>query len=357
MTHCEGFRSDGFLRWAHRELPDFDVTHEPQVALLTGGRSNVTFRITDGSGRDWALRRPPLGHVMPSAHDVGRDFLVMSGLRRVEYPVPRVHALCSDENVIGAPFVIMDFVYGETLATRSQAVNMTVDQRANASRSLTQALIALHAVDLQEAGLEGLGKHTQFLTRQVKRWMAQWELTKTREMPAIEQLFARLLDSVEAFDTYAPALVHGDFRLDNLITDDTHSTIHAVLDWEMSTIGHPILDLAITLVYWSDPQDHLRNLVPVSARATHETGFWTRRDILDEYQFDEGVAEDLLDFCVVLACAKLAVIMESVHYRTLHGQQLGVAHQDGEDMGRAAEALVQMGVNVMRQGSLRGLQS
>lgn len=352
-----GLPIDRFLQWAATNLPGFDVSSRPRVELLAGGRSNLTYRLEDGQGREWALRRPPLGHVMPTAHDVAREYRVMSGLGKVGFPVPAMQGLCTSEEVAGAPFVVMDFVQGRTIATAADAHALGGTERNNASATLVTALVDLHQVSLQEAGLQDLARPEGYLQRQVHRWAGQWQRTKTRDLNSMTNLFDWLSAKCSAFDRYNPTLVHGDLRLDNIIMDDNYSMAKAVVDWEMSTIGHPVADLAVTLVYWSDPDDSLRLSLPVSKGVTSEDGFWTRSDILDAYSHHQPIEEEALDFCAALACAKLAVIMESIHYRQQSGQQLGTSATNREDMGLATEALGEMGILVTEVGTLKGLGS
>ena len=344
--------------WLSTNFPAFDASRPPQYRLLAGGRSNVTYEVTDRSGRQWALRRPPLGHVMPSAHDMTREFRVLQGLGRVHFPVPTAHILCEDTTVIGAPFMLMDFVAGQVIATQKDAEAFTPAECATASRTLIEGLATLHSVDVAAARLEEFGRPQGYLRRQVNRWGQQWALTKTRELPSIDALQSWLTDRACDLPEDSPwSLVHGDYRLDNVILDPGLQRLLAVLDWEMSTLGDPIADLATTLVYWTQAGDGLRSSVPVAQHVTSGPGFWTRQQVIDAYQHLTGADLRNLDLCVVLACYKLAVILESIHYRNLSGQQLGATAERGEDMGAAAEALAELGLQVITHGVLNGLAS
>jgi aminoglycoside phosphotransferase (APT) family kinase protein len=326
--------------------------------LLEGGRSNITYLLEDGAGTSLVLRRPPLGHVMPSAHDMRREYQVLSGLNRANFPAPRALAECQDESVIGSSFMIMSYVDGRVISDHAEAASLSPAEASDICARLVDTLAQLHDVDTTAAGLGDLGRPHGYLSRQVRRWGQQWEITKTRELPAIDRLRAWLENEVQEIPADLPwSIVHGDYRLDNVILDRTSSTVLAVLDWEMSTLGDPISDLAVALVYWSEAGDGLRGQVPVSEHITDGSGFWTREQIIDRYASATGRSLDHLDFATGLACFKLAVIMESIHYRNLSGQQLGTAATSGQQMGVAAEALAQMGMDVTSLGTIRGLSA
>ena len=343
-----GLVIDSLVAWLAGEVPAFDVSAPPRAELLAGGRSNVTYRLTDASGRDWAIRRPPLGHIMPSAHDIGREFTVMSALHRAGYPTPRTWAMCEDESVIGARFMLMDFIEGVVISDRHDADRLSAYEADRVSLRLIDGLVSLHAQDANAIGLGSFGKPDGYLERQVRRWGQQWELTKTRELPEMDALAAWLAREVTTLPQGMPSsIVHGDFRIDNAILDPTFSTLRAVLDWEMSTLGDPISDLAVTLVYWTQADDNLRRDLPVAQDVTSGAGFWTRRQLLDRYEELSGRDLSHLGFCLVLACYKLAVIMESLNMRALQGQQLGRTADEGEDMAAATEALARLGARLL----------
>jgi aminoglycoside phosphotransferase (APT) family kinase protein len=332
---------------------------EPVTAsLFTGGRSNVTYRLTGSDGTDLVLRRPPLGHVLPSAHDMVREYRVLSGLGTVDYPVPPTIALCEDPSVTGSPFLVMAHVEGRIVATADDAAVLSPAERGAISSSLVGALARLHAVDVEAAGLTELGRPEGYLPRQLSRWTKQWELTKTRDLPAMEALRGRIEDALAPLPVDLPwSLVHGDYRLDNVILAPDGPEVRAVLDWEMSTLGDPLADLALTLVYWTEGSDRGRHLVPVAEHLTDAEGFWGRAQIIDAYATVTGRPMDHLDACTALACFKLAVITESIHARTLSGKQLGTAAGDVHAMGVATEALAELGLRVAESGTVAGLSS
>ncbi len=354
----DGLDVDILTRWLDHSIESFDGSSPPLVRLLAGGRSNLTYALTDASGRLFALRRPPLGHVMPRAHDMAREFRVLAGLGRVGYPVPAVHVLCEDLEVLGVPFLVMDFVDGRVIADAADASSLTFEQADDVSRTLVEGLAGLHRVDVVAAGLSEFGRPGKYLERQVDLWGRQWQNTKTRELGSIDQLADWLRREVPEVSRDLPwSLVHGDYRLDNVILAPDLRGLRAVLDWEMSTLGDPISDLAVTLVYWTQERDVLRTSVPVAPGTTSAPGFWNRERILTEYIDRTGFDVSHLQLCVALACYKLAVIMESIHFRTLAGHQRGAAADRHEDMGAATEALALLGLRVIERGALEGLSS
>ena len=339
-------------------IAGFDGSAELQATLLAGGRSNISYKLTDASGSSWVLRRPPLGHIMPSAHDMGREFRVLSGLNSVSYPTPATRGYCEDESVIGAKFMMMDFIDGRVIESAQTASSLSTKQASEISQELVDTLARLHAIDPAAAGLDQLGKPAGYLQRQVKRWGEQWQITKTRELPEIEKLHAWLETAIAKVPESLPtSIVHGDYRIDNVILARDKSEIVAVLDWEMSTLGDPISDLAISLVYWSQATDTLRKKIPVAEDVTSGPGFWSRQQVLDRYVSQTGLDISHLDECVALACFKLAVIMESIHHRNLSGQQLGAAAGAQSTMGEATVALTELGLAVTRQGAIEALSN
>ena len=358
ITEPAGLRLAPLHQWFTDNIEGFDSSAPLVADLLAGGRSNVSYRLTDASGRAYVLRRPPLGHVMPSAHDMLREHRVLSGLNSVSYPSPRTLGLCDDESVIGAKFMVMDFVDGRVVADQTDASTLTAVQAGTISRNLVHTLAQLHQVNPEAAGLQELGRPEGYLQRQAKRWGEQWELTKTRELPELNELHAWLTEELSHLPADLPtSIVHGDYRIDNVILDTTTFDIKAVLDWEMSTLGDPISDLAITLVYWSQATDTLRAAIPVAEHVTEGPGFWTREQVLTEYLAVTGFAADHLDECVALACFKLAVIMESIHKRNLAGLQLGAASGTDNSMGEATVALTKLGLATISHGAISALNS
>src|SRR5580658_2435995 len=225
------------------------------IQLILGGRSNLTYRlvISAASGdRQLVLRRPPLGHVLPTAHDMSREFRVLSALSGTQVPVAAPVAFCTDAEVIGAPFYVMEYVPGMVLRTKADTAVLTQPQATDLSERLADMLAAIHGVDVAATGLSDLGRGAGYLRRQLDRWQRQWQLSASRDVPGYERLVDRLTAALPAEGE--TTLVHGDFRLDNvLVTVDPQPRIAAVVDWEMATLGDPLSDLGLTLVYWTEP--------------------------------------------------------------------------------------------------------
>jgi aminoglycoside phosphotransferase (APT) family kinase protein len=334
---------------------DIDPNGRVSVTLLAQGRSNLSYLLHQ-EDRSWVLRRPPLGHVMPTAHDMGREYKALEGLSQVGFQVPRPFLLCLDDSVIGAPFLVMEYVDGRVIGDAEDAASLGATEASDLSRHLVETLAGLHAVDAAAAGLEGFGRPDGYLVRQVRRWAQQWERTKTRDLDTVPHLVAALDRKVAGLPTNLPwSVVHGDFRLDNVILDHHDNGVRAVVDWEMSTLGDPVADLAVMLVYWSRPGETLRHRVPVAPGVTDGPGFWERPSLIEHYAALSGRDVSHLDICIGLACLKLAVIMESIHYRTLHGHQRGSATATGVNMEAATDALAQLGEAVVSGDGLSAL--
>ena len=353
-----GLRLEAVRTWLDRAGIGLDCSAPLSATLFPSGRSNVTYLVTDASGGAVVLRRPPLGNVMPTAHDMAREHRVLSGLARAGFPAPAALALCEDADVTGAPFLVMAYVPGRIVATAEEAASLTVAEREEVSGALIATLARLHSVDVEEAGLAELGRPHGYLPRQLSRWSKQWDLTKTRELPTMDRLAGQLASTLDGLPADLPwSLVHGDYRLDNVILATDTSDVQAVLDWEMSTLGDPLADLALSLVYWSEAGDRLRHRIPVAQNLTDADGFWSRGRQVEEYARVSGRSMDHLDVCTALACFKLAVITESIHARTLAGKQLGTAAGDLHAMGVATEALAALGLRVLADGTVAGLAS
>src|SRR5580704_10671771 len=246
-------------KWLSQAMADESV-ELTDIQLIAGGRSNLTYRLAvrGSSGEKLlVLRRPPLGHVLPTAHDMSREFRVLSALAGTQVPVARPVAFCDDAEVVGAPFYLMEHVPGVVLRSRQDTSVLAEQQATELSERLADMLAAIHGVDVEATGLGGLGRGAGYLTRQLGRWQRQWELSKTREVPGYDQLVARLTATLPPEGE--TTLVHGDFRLDNvLVTVASPPRILAVVDWEMATLGDPLADLGLTLVYWTDPGEESR---------------------------------------------------------------------------------------------------
>jgi aminoglycoside phosphotransferase (APT) family kinase protein len=277
--------------------------------LVAGGRSNLTYRVTDTAGHAWVLRRPPLGQVLATAHDMGREHRIISALAPTDVPVPPVVGLCTDESVNGAPFYVMGFVEGLVARDSAAAGSLPVPARTRAGEQIADVLARIHAVDPDEVGLGDLGRKDGYVERQLKRWHGQWQKSQTRELPVVDEVHAALAARVPA---QGPAtIVHGDYRLDNcLVAED--GSIAAVLDWELCTLGDPLADVGLLLVYWSEEGDSHRALLDAP---TMLPGFPSRAEVVERYAAASGRDVSNIDYFVALGYWKLACILEGVYAR------------------------------------------
>jgi aminoglycoside phosphotransferase (APT) family kinase protein len=288
--------------------------------LIAGGKSNLTYEVTDGTSV-WILRRPPLGHVQATAHDMSREYTVIKALAGTDVPVPRAYALCEDESVLGAPFYVMEKVDGIAYRRAAELDQLGAERTGAIARRLVEVLAALHAVDPEEVGLGGFGRPAGFLERQVRRWGQQLEGSSTREHPDAEELHRRLTAKVDQVsgDESAIGVVHGDYRLDNCLVG-SDDRIHAVVDWEMATLGDTRTDVALMLVYETLGASAGGDLVSDVAKAR---GWPGNEQQLAAYAAASGREPGDMNFHLALAYFKLAVILEGIHYRFLHGQTVG----------------------------------
>jgi aminoglycoside phosphotransferase (APT) family kinase protein len=296
---------------------------------VSGGRSNLTYRVTDAEGRCWALRRPPLGARLGSAHDMGREYRVISALRDTDVPVAEAFALCEDESVNGAPFYVMGFVEGLVVRDRAAGEQFDEDTRRAIGEQVVDTLAAVHAVDPDAVGLGDLGRKEGYVARQLRRWHGQWEQSKTRELPTIDEVHDRL--SARIPEQGPATIVHGDYRLDNMILSP-EGRVAAVVDWELCTLGDPLADVGLLIVYWAQPEDEL---VALGDAATTLPGFASRAEVRERYAQRSGRDLSEIDFYVALGFWKLAIILEGVFARHAAG-----AYGEGDDSFRNFQELV-----------------
>jgi aminoglycoside phosphotransferase (APT) family kinase protein len=329
----EGIDPPAVEAWFREHVADV----EPPLSFerIAGGRSNLTYAVRDAGGRRWALRRPPLGERLASAHDMGREHMIIAALQGTSVPVPPVAGFCEDESVNGAPFYVMGFVDGPILRTKSDAEReFDEGERHAVGERVADTLVAIHGVDPDEAELGELGRKEGYVERQLRRWHGQWEKSKTRELPLVDDVHHRLAARVPE---QGPAtIVHGDYRLDNMILDPS-GAVAAVVDWELCTLGDPLADVGLLMVYWAEPDDQFS---PLFEAPTHAAGFPTRGELRERYA--EGSGRDLsrLDFYVALGYWKLAIILEGVYARYAAGQY-GKADEEFEEFAGVVERLAE----------------
>jgi aminoglycoside phosphotransferase (APT) family kinase protein len=281
--------------------------------LIAGGHSNLTYRVADTAGGRWVLRRPPTGQVLATAHDMGREHRIIAALAPTRVPVPPVVGLCTDPEVNGAPFYVMEFVDGSVVRSLEVGEELTPEVRRAAAESLIDTLVEIHAVDVDEVGLGDLGRREDYLARQLKRWYGQWNQSKTRELAAVDQVHDHLVAHLP--DQRESTLVHGDYRLDNCLVGPD-GALTAVLDWELCTLGDPLADLGLLMVYWADRDD------PASGRLSPATvldGFPSRADLVERYAARSGRDVSEIDRYTAFGYWKLACIVEGVYARYVGG--------------------------------------
>jgi aminoglycoside phosphotransferase (APT) family kinase protein len=325
-----GIEAEATTAWFAANVPGA----RPPLAfrVIAGGHSNLTYLVLDSAGRSWVLRRPPLSGVLPSAHDMGREHRIIAALRDTQVPVPEAVGFCEDPSVTGAPFYVMGYVDG-IVPRDERTVASTFDepQRAAAARSLVEVLVALHEVDPVAVGLGDLGRRDGYIERQLRRWSRQWEQSKTRELPAMEEAGRRLAARVPA-QQGPGTIVHGDYRLDNLMLSPAGEVL-AVLDWELCTLGDPLADVGLLVVYWSDPGD---DVLPLDSTVTAMPGFPRGAEVARAYASRSGRDLSELDFYVAFGYWKLAAILEGVYARSAAG-----AYGRGDDAYRRFATVVE----------------
>lgn len=333
-------------------LAAYLAEHRPELAtgplsarLIAGGKSNLTYLVRAGE-QEFVLRRPPLGHVLATAHDMAREHRVISALTPTEVPVPAALLYCADDEVIGAPFYLMEKVDGEVFRSRSQTDPLTAGQRRDLAMAMMDTLAALHMVEPASVGLADFGRPEGYLGRQVRRWAGQLDRSRSRPLPGIDELRDALAETVPE-GANAGRIVHGDYRLDNLLASVDPVCVRAVLDWEMATLGDPLADLGLLLTYWdvlgdSDAADGN----PVADGLGPRAGFPTGAELIERYAGRSDVNVGPLHWHVALGCFKLAVICEGIHYRHTLGQTLGGGF---DRIGDMVAPLVDHGLHAVRE--------
>ncbi len=315
MPELPGVDLDALTRWLDAERPGLRAG-ELSGDVIAGGKSNLTYRITDGTSA-WALRRPPLAHVLPTAHDMAREYTVMSALGATDVPVPHTLALCTDPDVLGANFYLMSFVEGVVLDRPDAIEKLTPDLARSTCDQLMDTLVALHSVDPASVGLGEFGRPEGFLARQVKRWSQQWQANETEARPMLPDLLDKLSGTIP--EQSRSGIVHGDYRLTNVMYTPDLSGIAAVVDWEMATLGDPLTDVGLLVVYQTLSADD----DGVMPRMSPADGFPTADELVVRYGANSDRDLSDLDWYVALGYFKLAVISEGIHNRYLQGKTVG----------------------------------
>ncbi|CAL2061626.1 MULTISPECIES: phosphotransferase family protein [Streptomyces] len=336
--HPPGLDLDRLRALLERERPGL-VRGPLTGRLIEGGRSNLTYALSDGTSK-WVVRRPPLGHVLATAHDMKREHRVISALHPTSVPVPAPVLLCEDEEVLGAPFYMMEFVEGTPYRTSAQLAPLGERRVRGAVLSLVDTLVELHAVDPAEVGLGDFGRPEGYLDRQLRRWGKQLDASRNRELPGIDELHAELGRGLPG--SPAATVVHGDYRLDNVLigADDR---ITAILDWEMSTLGDPLTDLGL-LVMYSRSLDLPNSPVSTTAEAP---GHPAPEELIERYAARSGRDVSAVSWYEAFAFFKLAVILEGIHYRFTLGQTVG---RGFDRIGELVPVFIDHGLTTLQEG-------
>ena len=307
-TAVEGIEIDRVTAWV---LERIDGLEPPLTfALIAGGHSNLTYKFTDRAGAAYVLRRPPLGHILESAHDMGREHRIVSALADTEVPVPATFGLCEDNAVNGAPFYLMKFVEGVVPHDAEAAASIPEAERRSAGEHIIEVLATLHRIDPDDVGLGTLARKEAYLARQLKRWTRQWEATKTHDIPEMEES-ARLLHE-DMPGQIGSAIVHGDYRIGNMIV--RNGRMAALLDWELCTLGDPLADLGYLLNNWTQPGEP-----GADANPTGVGGFPDRDQLCDSYQRRTGRDIGRIDYYRAFSHWRLGAITQGVYKRYLVG--------------------------------------
>ncbi|MFG2678880.1 phosphotransferase family protein [Streptomyces sp. NPDC048392] len=337
--HPPGLDLDRLRGLLDRERPGL-VTGPLSGRLIEGGRSNLTYAVSDGAAR-WVVRRPPLGHVLATAHDMRREHRVISALHPTDVPVPRPVLLCEDEEVLGAPFYVMEFVDGTPYRTADQLAPLGPERTRAAVLNLVDTLVGLHAVDPAEVGLADFGRPEGFLDRQLRRWAKQLDASRNRDLAGIDELHATL--GRELPRSPAATVVHGDYRLDNVLIGGGRDEIRAILDWEMSTLGDPLTDLGL-LVMYSSPLGMPDSPVSTTAQAP---GHPAPAELIERYAARSGRDVSAVAWYTAFAWFKLAVILEGIHYRYTLGRTVG---RGFDRIGDLVPVFIEHGLTTLQEG-------
>lgn len=306
-----GIRHDAVSAWLAAHVPG--AAPPFTFAMITGGHSNLTYAVTDARGQRFVLRRPPLGAVLATAHDMGREHRIISAVAHTDVPVPRALALCDDPSVNDAPFYVMDFVDGHVLEEPENVdrVIPAPEIRERLSESVIDGLAALHTADVDAIGLGDLARREAYLDRQLKRWRGQWEKSKTRELAAMEDVYEALV--ARKPEQRYTGIVHGDYRLGNMLAR-ADGTLAAVLDWELCTLGDVLADLGYLLNNWAEPGEPALRMMPTAAG-----GFLSREAMVARYAAKTGFEISAIEYYQAFQYWRLAAIVEGVASRYLQG--------------------------------------
>lgn len=346
MSDIRGINSDAVSAWLDANVDGASGPYE--FAFITGGHSNLTYLVTTGDGSKLVLRRPPLGAVLATAHDMAREYRIIAGVGQTTVPVPRALGVCEDESVNEAPFYVMSHVDGAVLHTSedTEAHLAQGDIRTKLSRNVIDVLATLHATNPDDIGLGDLGRKEAYLDRQLKRWRGQWENSKTRELADMETAYEMLVDAKP--DQLYTGIVHGDYRFGNMLIDPAGGTVEAVLDWELCTLGDVLADVGYLLNNWVGKDEESAR--GATAFPTMDGGFMTREELVARYTDKTGfdlaaLSPARVNYYRAFQHWRLAAIVEGVLARYLKGV---MADSDGIDTDSYRVQVEEMAAETLR---------
>lgn len=341
-TPLKGIDHERVVEWLAGALPGFTAPFT--FRLIAAGGSNLSYRVDDVHGSAFVLRRPPQGVALATAHDMGREWRIISALaaHAPSVPVPQPLAYCSDETVTGAPFYVMSFVDGLILRDSAAAAALDAAAAREAMRSLVATQAALHALDPLAIGLGELGRHDGYVARQLARWRRQVEASKTRELPLLDRLHEQLCAQIPP-QTRPSALAHGDYRFDNTVLDADHR-VRAVLDWELCTIGDPVADFYWSLMYWAEPDD---DIVLLQDPPTRLGQFPRRAEVIACYEEYSGGPLTNAEFFTAFGWWKQACIVEGVYARLIRGGGGGMRTAPPEQVAQIVERYLERAARLL----------
>jgi len=333
----EGIHSENVTNWLSDRVPALEPPLE--FSLIAGGHSNLTYRCEDVAGNAYVLRRPPLGHVLESAHDMEREHKIIDALKDSAVPVPKNYGLCKDKSVNDADFYVMEFIDGLVLNDSTVSVQLFDTDRRTISEDVTEILCQLHAINPDDVGLDDLGRKEAYLARQINRWVKQWEASKTDEIPAMEESCRILQERMP--EQVGATIVHGDYRLGNMIVRDGH--VQAILDWELCTLGDPLADVGYILNNWVTA-DEVPEMGENDMSPTAVGGFFTRDEFTDFYASKTGRDLSEINYYRAFSHWRLAAIGQGVYKRYLVGamgenRDVDIERQQQSVIRRAEAAL------------------
>lgn len=332
-------RLTGFLS------PIMNLAGPLRATLLTGGRSNPTYIIDDGA-QSWVLRRPPYGLVLETAHDMAREYRVISALSGSIVPVPQPIVLCEDRSVIGSPFYVMERIDGMAIGSRDDAQALEPHERRELAETFVRTFAALHSVDPAAVGLADWGRPDGYLERQLRRWSRQWKQAHSRPRSSVDETL-RLLERHRPVTRFT-GIVHGDVKLDNLMVDRSQpARALGLLDWEMSTLGDTLADVGLLWTFWDDPT---RPHNPLTRGITDLPGFPTADEMVQLYAAERSIDVADVMWYAALADLKIAIILEQIHVRALSGQTV----EGIDDVGAMVDPLLDRALNAIRSVAKEG---